>query len=500
MTDAAAAPATDRRRAGGSPGGAWEAGGVDAGLVLAELAARRGHDLPVHGGRTTAYVFDSGLAGLEDLAARAHAVMAPVNALDPTAFPSTASIENDLVATALAELGGGADAVGTLTSGGTESCLLAVLAARELHRERRGRTRRGRLVLPVSAHPAFHKGAHLFDLDVTTVAVDAVTLAPDPAAMAAAIDEDTALVVVSAPSYPHGVLDPVVAVAAAADAAGVPCHVDACIGGWVLPFLDAALPAWDLSVPGVTSLSVDLHKYGYAPKGVSLLLWCDAGLRRRSWFAFAGWPGYPLVNPTLASTRPAGPAAAAWAVLRHVGRDGFVGLARTARAATQDLVAGLSSVEGLHVLGAPVSTLVAVADDGGPDDPDITVVADELAQRGWFVQAQPAHDGLPASVHLSMSAAVAPLVPELVGAFAASADAARGRGRARPDPALLQAASSLDPATLSDAEVAAVLVAAGVSGGTLPERLAPVHALLGALPPALAERALIEVIGGVYRP
>ena len=125
--------------------------------------------------------------------------------------------------------------------------------------------------------------------------------------------------VVSAPSYPHGVLDPVGEVAALAAAAGVPCHVDACIGGWILPFLDDVPEPFDLSVPGVTSLSVDLHKYGYAPKGVSVLLSATPELRQAHWFATSGWPGYPVVNPTLAGTRPAGAMAAAWAVHRLLG-------------------------------------------------------------------------------------------------------------------------------------------------------------------------------------
>ena len=139
------------------------------------------------------------------------------------------------------------------------------------------------------------------------------------------LDERAALVVVSAPSYPHGVLDPVGEIAALAASAGVACHVDACIGGWILPFLDDVPEPFDLAVPGVTSLSVDLHKYAYAPKGVSVLLTAEPELRQNHWFSTAGWPGYPVVNPTLAGTRPAGPMAAAWAVHRLLGTEGKFG-------------------------------------------------------------------------------------------------------------------------------------------------------------------------------
>jgi len=228
--------------------------------VLTELRALQAGDLPTHGGATMAYVYDSGRAEIEDISAAAQAAFQWTNALDPTAFPSVARIENDLVGAAVALLGGDAATVGTLTSGGTESCLLAVLAARERWRSRPGSRAapgRPRLLLPVTAHAAFRKAAHLFDLEVIDIPVDPETCRVVPSAVAGLLDDRTALVVVSAPSYPHGVLDPVGEVAALAAAAGVPCHVDACIGGWILPFLDDVPEPFDLSVPGVTSLSVD---------------------------------------------------------------------------------------------------------------------------------------------------------------------------------------------------------------------------------------------------
>lgn len=280
--------------------------------ILARLTALRAGDLPVHGGRTMAYVYDSGLEGLDELANAAQAAFAGVNGLDMTAFPSVVELENDLVRRGTALLGGSA---GTFTSGGTESCLLAVLTARQYARKERGVTE-PELVLPETAHAAFHKAAELFGLRVVSVPVDPDTFKVRPADMAAAISERTALVVVSAPSYAHGVIDPVVEVAREAERRGVLCHVDACIGGWYLGHLRhaagqgqdlPAVPEFDLSVPGVTSLSVDLHKYAYTAKGASLLLFRDAGLRRHGWFAHAAWPGYPVVNSTLQGTKSAGP-------------------------------------------------------------------------------------------------------------------------------------------------------------------------------------------------
>lgn len=463
--------------------------------ILTDLRAGRADDLPTEGGTTTAYVFDSGIDGLTDLATAAHAVMAPVNGLDPTQFPSVARIENDLVGFAAELLHGDVATAGTVTSGGTESCLLAVLGAREQWRADGG-TGRPRLVVAATAHAAFHKSAHLFDLDLVRVEVDPVTMRADPAAMAAAIDVDrgaAALVVVSAPSYAYGVVDPVAEVAALAVAAEVPCHVDACIGGWVLPFLDDA-PPFAFDVPGVTSVSVDLHKYGYAPKGVSLLLHRDAELRSHHWFAVADWPGYPVVNPTLMSTRPAGPMAGAWAIVQALGRDGFAGLGRAVHESAVELAAGVAGIDGLRVVGSPDSSLVAFGDGGGPEDPDIRVVVDEVAARGWYLQIQPAYGGAPATAHVTLSAAAAGRIGELLDVIAESVVAARALGRAEPDPALVAAAAAIDPADLTPDMIDRLLTMAGVGGGELPARMAPIHALVEAIPPKLAERLFTAVL------
>ncbi|MGY1617510.1 pyridoxal phosphate-dependent decarboxylase family protein [Geodermatophilus sp. SYSU D00691] len=475
--------------------------------VLAELTALQAGDVPTHGGATMAYVYDSGLADLDDLAAAAQAAYQWTNALDPTAFPSVARIEDDLVGAALELLHGPPGAVGTLTSGGTESCLLAVLAARERWRSLHASPPTPApptLLLPVTAHAAFRKAAHLFGLDVVDVPVDPDTCRAVPAAVRAALDGRTALVVVSAPSYPHGVLDPVGEIAGLAAAAGVPCHVDACIGGWVLPFLDDVPEPFDLAVPGVTSLSVDLHKYGYAPKGVSVLLTAEPELRQAHWFSTAGWPGYPVVNPTLAGTRPAGPMAAAWAVHRYLGDDGYRRLARGTRAATVALAEGIAGIEGLRVVGAPVATLVAVAQDG-PDGVDVLNLADEMTTRGWLLQPQPpfAQLGgadLPATLHLTVTGATAGRVDALLADLADAAKAAAALPAPVADPDLVAAAATIDPATLTVAEVDALLEVAGVGGGRLPERMAPVHALVAALPRPVAERLLAGVLDLVYRP
>ena len=199
--------------------------------VLARLRAMQAGDLPVHGGRTLAYVFDSGLTDVDEIGRAAVAAYAGSNGLDPTGFPSLLAMENELVGFACDLLDAPETAVGTVTSGGTESCLLAVQGARDARPDVADPS----IVVPASVHAAFHKGAHYFGLRTVVVPVGE-DLRADAAAAAAAIDDSTVLVVGSAPSYAHGVIDPIAELAELAAGRGIRCHVDACIGGWVLPY------------------------------------------------------------------------------------------------------------------------------------------------------------------------------------------------------------------------------------------------------------------------
>jgi sphinganine-1-phosphate aldolase len=470
--------------------------GVPAEQVLAELHELRAGDLPTHGGRTLAYVYDSGLSELDELGARAHAIASSTNGLDPTAFPSLARMENEVVAAA-ADLLGGPDAVGSVTSGGTESCLLAVYAARSANPS----VTAPRLVLPSTAHAAFHKAARYFGVEPVVVPVNPVSYTADADAMAAALDDRTILVVASAPSYAHGVVDPVAAIAAAAAERGIRCHVDACIGGWLLPYfrrLGVAVPEFDLSVPGVTSLSVDLHKYAYCPKGTSVLLHANAELRRSQYFASAAWPGYTMLNSTIQSTRSGGPIAAAWAVLRNVGDAGYLSLAERTLSAVRALRSGISGVDGLRVLGDPVSSLLAVSTMDDVDF-DVFTVADEMAERRWYVQPQFAFEASPANLHLTVTAANHGYEPDLLADLASSVAAARKLGPATVPTDLAAAIAALDPATLTSSQFAALLEGAGLTGAALPVRMAGINAMLAVSSPALRERFLVEFLSVLYR-
>lgn len=461
--------------------------------VLARLEALRAGDLPTHGGRTLAYVYDSGLPDADAVGRAALAGFGATNGLDPTAFPSLAAMERDLVGFARPLFHAPDTAVGTVTSGGTESILLAVQTARDAHPE----ITRPAMVVPTTAHGAFHKAAHYFGVELVAVDVDE-SMRAVPATMAAAITERTVLVAVSAPSYAHGVLDPVAPIAAAAAARGVRCHVDACIGGWVLPWMPG-LPAWDFAVPGVTSLSADLHKYAYTPKGVSLLLHRDPGLRRPQFFAAADWPGYTMLNATMQSTRSGGPVAAAWAVVQHIGAEGYRALVETTVDATRALADAVRATEHLRLAAEPDSTLLAVATD---DALDVFTLSDEMGERGWFVQPQMAFRGMPATLHLTVCAATASGVDDFVAALRESVAAAVAAGPVEVAPELRAAAAALDPATLDDAAFDGLLALAGLGGEggvAVPKRMAPVNALLDAAPPRLREALLIAFLDRLTR-
>ena len=470
--------------------------GLPADRVLAELRSLRSADLPTHGGRTLAYVYDSGLAGLDDLAAGAHALASSANGLDPTAFPSLLRMENDIVAAAAALLGGNESTVGSVTSGGTESCMLAVHAARASRPD----LPRPRIVVASTAHAAFHKAAHYFDVEIATVPVTS-SFTADAAAVAAAIDDRTVLVVVSAPSYAHGVIDPVVPVAAAARERGVRCHVDACIGGWVLPYFRALgedVPPFDLSVPGVTSLSVDLHKYAYCPKGTSVLLHADADLRRPQFFANASWPGYTMLNSTLQSTRSGGPLAAAWAVLNHIGDDGYRELASRVLSAVRTIRSGIASIDGLRIQGSPQSTLLSVAASG--DDFDVFTVADEMTERGWYLQPQFGFESSAPNLHLTVTAANEGAEDALLTDLTAAVEAARRAGPVTVAPEVRAAVADLNPADLTPETFGALLAMAGLTKIEAPRRMAEVNVLLSAASPALRERLLVEFLSILYTP
>jgi len=393
--------------------------GVPREQVYAEIAELQAADIDWKSGRAFTLAYHAGDDVLE-VATRANAALQSANALNVEAFPSLRKMQNEVVAMISDLLNGGSEAAGFMTSGGTESILLAVKAARE-----RGRKRgilAPEMVLPTSAHAAFEKGAYYFGVKSVRVPVRDDFRA-DVGAMAAAVNDNTVLMVASAPAYPQGVIDPVADIAALAEHRGINCHVDACMGGMTLPMLERLgypIAPFDFRVPGVTSISVDLHKYGYTAKGASVILHRSRDLRRFQTFTTDNWLGGLYGSSGVLGTKSGGPIAAAWAVLRYLGEDGYLRLTQTARAATERLRDGLQAMGGVRILAEPDATLLAFT----IEDADPFAVGRVLRKRGWFVDEQQP----PPSLHCTINAVHAEVMDEFLAALAAAVDEVRRSG------------------------------------------------------------------------
>ena len=383
--------------------------GLSKDEVLSQLDEMRADDKDWRSGRVFGLVFHAG-DDVEEVAREASTLFLSENGLNPLAFPSIGRMQQDVVDIAADLFHGGDEAAGFMTSGGTESILLAVEAARNRGRAERNVTAPN-MVIANSAHAAFHKASEYFGVAVRKIPVRA-DWRVDVDATAAAVDDDTVLVVGSAPQYPQGVIDPIPELGSLAAERGINCHVDACMGGFVLPFaerLGRPVPPWDFRVDGVTSISADIHKLGYAPKGASVLIHRNQELRSHQIFVFDDWLGGFYASSGIAGSKPAGPIASAWAVLHFLGEEGYLRLTDVTLAATERLVDGVRAIPGLTVLGEPESQCVAVS-AVDPGALDVFKVMDALAERGWHLDRQQPPD----SLHLTVSAGTAPMIDAFV--------------------------------------------------------------------------------------
>ena len=360
--------------------------GRSADDLLATIAERQAGDIDWRSGRAFSLVYHPDDDALEDLLHQVGTRFLHENALNPFKYPSLVQMEAEVVAMAAALVHTDPKA-GSLTSGGTESIFLAVHTARSVG-EQRGVTTPN-IVTADTVHPAFAKACHYLGVEHRRAPVGADKRA-DLGATEALIDDATVLVVGSAPCYPYGVIDPIPELAALASARGILMHVDACLGGWLLPWwerLGEPVPPWDFRVPGVTSLSADVHKYGYTFKGASLILYRDTDLLRNQWFLYDDWPGGLYGSITTAGTRPAAPIAGAWATINHLGAEGYLRKATQVRDATRGFVAGIESIDGLSITAPPdMSVFEFAATD--PEDLDIGAVGDVMDDRGWNLDRQ----------------------------------------------------------------------------------------------------------------
>ncbi len=375
--------------------------------VLARMHQAREHDAKWHEGRVWSLVYHAD-DEITDLLKEAYGLFFSENGLNPMAFPSLRQFENEVVAMTAGLLGGDEETAGSMTGGGTESILMAVKTARDWARAERPDADSPEMILPVTAHPAFHKAGHYFGVKPVVIPVGP-DLRADAAAARAAITRNTILMVGSAPSYPHGVVDPIADLAGIARERGLLCHVDGCVGGFMLPFvrkLGYPVPDFDLSVAGVTSMSADLHKYGYAAKGASVILYRSRDLRRHQFHVTTDWPGGIYASPGMAGTRPGGSIAAAWAILNYLGEEGYLALADTVMKTARKLQDGIRAIPELQILGEPAMSMMAIASDRL----NVFEIGDEMALRGWSLDRQQ----FPASLHVTVTPAHAQVADQFL--------------------------------------------------------------------------------------
>lgn len=381
--------------------------GMDRTTLLKRMEEARTDDSRWRDGRAFCLVYHPGEERAK-LIQEAYNMFFTENALNPSAFPSLRRFEAEVVRMCASLFHGDHEVEGTMTSGGTESILMAVKTAREWAREHKPEITAPEVVIPITAHPAFQKAFHYFGLKGVIVPVTSDYRA-DMDAVRKAITPNTIMLVGSAPSYPHGVIDPIRDLSTLALDKGILLHVDACIGGFMLPFarkLGHAIPNFDFQLPGVTSISADLHKYGYAAKGASVILYRNAALRKHQFYVYTEWPGGIYASATMLGTRSGGSIAAAWAAINTIGMEGYMELAKRTMTAAIKIREGISAIEGLSVVGDPDMSLIAFTAQGM----DIYAIGDELNMRGWHFDRQQ----FPASLHLTVSQIHADVYPEFL--------------------------------------------------------------------------------------
>ncbi len=464
--------------------------------ILAAMRAARDHDVQWQKGRAFSLVYHAGKE-VDDLLKEASLLFFSENGLNPAAFPSLRKFETEIVAMAASLLGGDDNAAGTVTSGGTESLLMAVKTARDWARKNRPEIKQPEMILPITGHPAFEKAAEYFGVKAVHIPVRADYRA-DVESARKALTANTILMIGSAPAYPHGVVDPIRELASIAKEHEILFHTDACVGGFMLPFvrkLGYHVPDFDLSVPGVTSISADLHKYAYAAKGASVILYKSAELRRHQMFVHTDWPGGIYPSPSMGGTRPGAPIAAAWAVLNYLGESGYLEMTDLVMKAARRLQDGVNATPGLKVVSNPEMSVFAIGSDpstgfrhgyasqstSSGTGLDVYSLADELTKRNWHLDRQQ----FPPTLHMTVQFGHVGVVDEFLRDLSAAADAVRRPSFEKAANAWLVKIANFLVRILPEAWVTALMEkVSGLigGGGGLPSKMAPMYGLIGSLP------------------
>jgi len=317
-------------------------------------------DLDWAGGAMSGTIYNSSKE-LGELMSNVYGLAAWTNPLHPDAFPGLRKMEAEIVAMCCNIFNGGPSSCGCVTTGGTESIILACKAYRDLARDDKG-IELTEMLVPVTAHAAFDKAAAMLGMIIKHVPVDEVTKRVDVNAMKKMISGRTAMLVGSAPQFPHGSMDNIQEIGALGLKYGIPVHVDACLGGFLIAFMaDAGFPLkpFDFRVAGVTSMSADTHKYGFAPKGSSVILYSDKKYRDYQWFSFPDWPGGIYATPTIGGSRAGGIVAACWAAMLFFGREGYISTTKEIITTTRKITEALRNIPGIQIVGSPDVCVVA---------------------------------------------------------------------------------------------------------------------------------------------
>ena len=366
--------------------------------ILGLIDSFSGKDADWRRGRTFSLVFYPG-EEVGDLVQRAYQRYFFENGLNPTVFKSLNRMENEIVSMTADLLHAPDTAAGNMTSGGTESIICAVKAAKKYAQTKNPNITRPNVVVPETIHPAFYKAADYFDIEVRAAAGKGESLLPDVNEMRQLIDSNTVLIAGSAPAYPHGIIDPLAEISRLAEEKNIWMHVDACVGGYMLPFLEQLgepIPVFDFRLSGVSSISLDLHKYGYAAKGSSVVLYRNSEFRKNQFYVHTSWPGGLYASPSVSGTRPGGAIASSWAVMNHLGKEGYQNFAKQTLDAARTIQHAINKTDGLKVVGNLLLTVFSFASTGSID---IYRLGDELTALGWHLDRQLT----PPSLHLTVS-------------------------------------------------------------------------------------------------
>jgi len=463
--------------------------------ILSTLQAFKSRDMDWKAGKVWCYVYNPGEDPAE-VTREAYLSYLTENGLDPSVFPSMLKVETDVVRATINLLRGDSRAVGHLTSGGTESIMLAVKTARDKARADHPEITQPEMVLPKTAHAAFHKAAHYLSVKPVVVDIDPQTFKVRVEDVQAAITANTILLAASAPSYSQGVIDPIVEIGKFAQAEHLLFHVDACVGGLHLSFmrkLGYDVPDFDFSVPGVTSISTDLHKYGYAAKGCSAIMYRSKDIRKYQIFASTDTTGYTLINPTMLSSKTGGPMAGAWAILNFLGEEGYKKIIQDVQEATKKLIDGLNSIDGLRVLGEPAMCMFSFKSDML----NVYQLADEMNKRGWYIQGQFSTSLTPRNLHISVSQGTIHNVDALLKDLRECVEIVKSKAPIDSDGIKTMVGAALE-APDPEAAFSQLAASAGLTGSDLPSEMAFINEVLDALPDELCNIFLVNYFNDLY--